>query len=48
MDVQSGAVVIWQQPDCYPGEPLFVPTPGAEAEDDGLVLSVVLDGTGLF
>ena len=28
---------------CYPGEPVFVAAPGADAEDDGVVLSVVLD-----
>ena len=27
----------------YPGEPVFVSRPGAEAEDDGVLLSVVLD-----
>lgn len=34
----------WYADDCYPGEPIFVPTPGASAEDDGVILSVVLDG----
>jgi beta,beta-carotene 9',10'-dioxygenase len=34
----------WFEPGCYPGEPVFVPAPGAEAEDDGVLLSVVLDG----
>ncbi|MFB6375192.1 MAG: carotenoid oxygenase family protein, partial [Bradymonadaceae bacterium] len=29
---------------CYPGEPVFVPRAEAEAEDDGVLLSVVLDG----
>lgn len=33
----------WEQPGCYPGEPVFVARPGAEAEDDGVLLSVVLD-----
>ncbi|MDX8153279.1 carotenoid oxygenase family protein [Patulibacter brassicae] len=31
------------QPGCYPGEPIFVPAPDAEHEDEGAVLSVVLD-----
>jgi carotenoid cleavage dioxygenase-like enzyme len=35
----------WQEHGCYPSEPVFVPRPGAEAEDDGVVLTVVLDGT---
>ncbi|KZO95675.1 carotenoid oxygenase [Calocera viscosa TUFC12733] len=29
-----------------PGEPIFVPRPGGKEEDDGVVLSVVLDGLG--
>ncbi|HTC71362.1 MAG TPA: carotenoid oxygenase family protein [Solirubrobacteraceae bacterium] len=33
----------WEQPGCYPGEPVFVARPGAEDEDDGVLLSVVLD-----
>ena len=44
VDVQSGALSLWQEPHCYPGEPLFVGTPGGQAEDDGVILSVVLDG----
>ena len=42
-DVEGGTAGIWQEEDCYPGEPVFVPGPGAEEEDDGVVLSVVLD-----
>lgn len=43
IDVGTGEAKIWHQPDCYPGEPIFVPTPDAEREDDGVLLSVVLD-----
>jgi carotenoid cleavage dioxygenase-like enzyme len=35
----------WSEDDCYPGEPVFVATPDAVKEDDGLILSVVLDAT---
>ncbi|MEV5606247.1 carotenoid oxygenase family protein [Streptomyces sp. NPDC052299] len=34
---------LWHSPGTYPGEPVFVPAPGATAEDDGVVLSIVLD-----
>ena len=34
----------WQEAGCYPGEPVFVPRPGGTTEDDGVVLSVVLNG----
>lgn len=44
VDVKTGALTVWQEPECYPGEPLFVATPGGTAEDDGVILSVVLDG----
>jgi beta,beta-carotene 9',10'-dioxygenase len=43
MDVTTGASKVWSEPGCYPGEPLFVERPGASAEDDGAILSVVLD-----
>lgn len=43
VDVRDGARRAWQAPGCYPGEPVFVARPGASAEDDGVVLSVVLD-----
>lgn len=33
----------WSEEGCYPGEPIFVPNPNARAEDDGVVLSLVLD-----
>jgi len=34
---------VWHQNGCYPGEPVFAARPGASAEDDGVLLSVVLD-----
>ena len=43
-DVKRGESKIWRERGVYPGEPVFVPRPGARREDDGVVLSVVLDG----
>jgi beta,beta-carotene 9',10'-dioxygenase len=43
-DVNEGDVLEWSEPGCYPGEPVFVPAPDATGEDDGVLLSVVLDG----
>lgn len=43
IDIRDGTTAAWRAPDCYPGEGVFVPRPGGEAEDDGVVLSVVLD-----
>ncbi len=46
VDVRERGIVAWSAPDAYPGEPLFVARPGATDEDDGVVLSVILDARG--
>lgn len=43
IDTQTGKVATWYAAGLYPGEPVFVPSPSAAAEDDGVLLSVVLD-----
>jgi carotenoid cleavage dioxygenase-like enzyme len=43
IDIVDRKEVVWQQQDCYPGEPVFVPAPGAHREDEGVILSIVLD-----
>lgn len=44
VDVAAGEEVgSWEAAACYPGEAVFVAEPGAEAEDAGALLSVVLD-----
>ncbi len=43
-DVEKGESITWREAGVYPGEPVFVPRPGAKTEDDGVILSVVLDG----
>jgi carotenoid cleavage dioxygenase-like enzyme len=42
VDVQTGEDQ-WYDPGGYTSEPVFVPRPDGEAEDDGVVLAVVLD-----
>lgn len=44
IDVQTGESIVWSEPDTLCGEPVFVSAPDAQAEDDGVVLSLVLDG----
>lgn len=44
VDVQNQGDWLWGEEDCYPGEPVFVAAPGATAEDEGVILSVVLNG----
>ena len=43
LDLDDGAALSFSEPGCYPGEPVFVARPQAEREDDGVLLSVVLD-----
>ena len=47
LDVDGGKVLgQWSEPGCVCTEPVFVPVPGAGAEDDGAVLSIVFVGSG--
>ena len=43
LDLDAGMASSWHEEGCYPGEPVFVAAPGAANEDDGVILSVVLD-----
>jgi beta,beta-carotene 9',10'-dioxygenase len=43
LDLEHKAISSWYEEGCYPGEPVFVSTPRAANEDDGVILSVVLD-----
>ena len=40
-DHQTMETKKWVEKDCFPGEPIFVPTPQSSAEDDGVILSVI-------
>jgi torulene dioxygenase len=45
-DLDTRDAVIWCGPRGHsPGEPIFVVRPGATDEDDGIILSLVLDGS---
>jgi torulene dioxygenase len=45
VDMKTGEVRYWDNPKGHtPGEAIFVPNPEGEEEDDGVLLSVVLDG----
>lgn len=43
VDIQTRNVLTWHRPGCYPGEPVFIGRPGRTAEDEGVLVSVVLD-----
>lgn len=39
INTETKETLIWEEPGC--GEPVFVPTPGAQEEDEGVILAVV-------
>ncbi len=41
--IPNGNLQTWHEAGCYPGEPVFVGRPDRNDEDDGVLLSVVLD-----
>lgn len=43
VDVETSESRYYEREDCYFSEPVFVPRPGGDREDDGVVLAVVLD-----
>ena len=43
LDVDSGETRTWHEPGTHPSEPVFVASPDRRDEDDGVLLSVVLD-----
>ncbi len=43
VNVEEGTFQEWSQEHCFAGEPVFIPSPGAKKEDEGILLSIVLD-----
>lgn len=43
IDVGDGTTLEWHEPGLWPGEPVFVPEPGAGDEDAGVLLTIALD-----
>ena len=44
--MKTKEVLVWDVENCYPSEPVFVPNPNAESEDDGVILSAVVGVRG--
>jgi torulene dioxygenase len=44
IDIDTGETKTFGIDKCTPGEPIFIPRPGATDEDDGVLLVVCLDG----
>ncbi|XP_055798909.1 carotenoid-cleaving dioxygenase, mitochondrial-like isoform X3 [Salvelinus fontinalis] len=45
IDLEGKKVKVWYQKGLFPSEPVFVPSPDAVEEDDGVILSVVVTPT---
>lgn len=43
INMDDGTIAKWEEEGCYPGEPIFVPRPNGEAEDAGVVMTIVID-----
>lgn len=43
IDMDTGKVVSWSEWGCEPGEPVFIPSPQAKDEDEGILLSLILN-----
>ncbi len=43
LDTKTKEIISWSQPGCCPGELVFVPHPGGKEEDEGIVMTIVLD-----
>jgi len=43
IDTRTKKLTIWTENGCFASEPVFIAKPGAKNEDDGIILSIVLD-----
>ncbi|XP_044744862.1 carotenoid isomerooxygenase isoform X2 [Coccinella septempunctata] len=44
VDIHNKTTKKWFESNCYPSEPIFIPSPEAKFEDDGVVLSAMVWG----
>ncbi|XP_047424328.1 beta,beta-carotene 15,15'-dioxygenase [Mugil cephalus] len=42
-DVETKEMIYWGEDNCWPSEPVFVPRPNGESEDDGVILISVIN-----
>ncbi|KFP90818.1 PREDICTED: beta,beta-carotene 15,15'-monooxygenase [Apaloderma vittatum] len=41
-NIQTKEMLQWGEDNCWPSEPIFIPSPDAKEEDDGIVLTCIL------
>ena len=46
VDLSSGDTQYWYEENCFPGEPVFVPSPRSQSDKDGVLLSILLTVSG--
>lgn len=46
VDVMNKTRLTWCENNCYPSEPIFIPSPDSQSEDDGVVLASMVWGNG--
>ncbi|XP_059617136.1 carotenoid isomerooxygenase [Phlebotomus argentipes] len=46
VDVMSKTRITWCEDNCYPSEPIFLESPDAKSEDDGVVIASLVWGKG--
>uniref|UniRef100_A0A3P8YFU0 Beta-carotene oxygenase 1 n=1 Tax=Esox lucius TaxID=8010 RepID=A0A3P8YFU0_ESOLU len=44
-DTETKEITKWREDNCWPSEPVFIPRPNGEGEDDGLVLTSVINSS---
>ncbi|XP_061614847.1 beta,beta-carotene 15,15'-dioxygenase [Phyllopteryx taeniolatus] len=42
-DTETKQILTWSEDNCWPSEAVFVPRPNGEAEDDGVILSSIIN-----
>ncbi|MBN3306303.1 BCDO1 dioxygenase, partial [Amia calva] len=42
VDTETKQILEWAEENCWPAEPVFVPSPNAVEEDDGIILSSII------
>lgn len=43
IDVETKDILSWQEEQCYPGEPVFIPDPKSDQEDGGYLLVILMN-----
>jgi carotenoid cleavage dioxygenase-like enzyme len=43
IDIKTGNAFYWHEENGYPGEPFFQPSPNSKNDEDGLLVSIVLN-----